>query len=140
MQNPTTFLPNNQPRIVGELTPEIQDALRLARAVEYDLAAEYFTTDWGLRDRLARDLHDVAKALPESFASVALSVARDLNDEDADFEEWGSRLDASRRIHRLTLAVERTHILPEPEEDDDEALEALHAALEDDDRREAAHA
>jgi hypothetical protein len=134
MQNLTTNTDSRQP-----LSPEIYEALKVARVVEYRLASECFDADEELRDELARDLHRVAASIPDDLAGIALDVARDLNDETADFHDWGSRLDASRRINLVTRALEGEPAHPEPEEADDDDLADFFRAINRDDRREVAN-
>src|SRR5688500_1621565 len=73
------------------ITPEIYEALRTTRAVEFRLASENLATDEELRAELAAELLAASEALPAGLASVTVSVASDLAAEGADFDDWAAR-------------------------------------------------
>lgn len=103
MQANLTHVPaTRQPQI----TPEIHDALKTARHIEFRLEAEYFNLDWSSRLELAEELRRLSDDLADSLADVALRVASDLDDEAEDFSEWETRADASRRMRQIIRTLE----------------------------------
>jgi hypothetical protein len=106
MQNPSTITTNNQSRVVGEVSPEVYEALRTARAFEFRLEAEFYHLDWESRLELADELRDLCDILDDEQADVIARVASDLEDESEDFSTWETRSDAASRIRRVVRSLE----------------------------------
>jgi DNA-binding transcriptional regulator GbsR (MarR family) len=106
MQNLTHTPTNNQAKVSGAVTPEIAEALRMLRASEFRLEAEYFHLDIESRFELAADLRATLDDLDDRQADEIARVAADLEDESEDFSEWETRADASARIRRVVRSIE----------------------------------
>ena len=108
MQNLTPNRTDNQPRVSGQVTPEIAEALRRST---FQLEAEYFPMDWESREELAEELRATLDDLDDAEADVIARVAEDLSDETEDFSSWDTRSDAARRVRLVIRSLE-----PEPKE------------------------
>jgi hypothetical protein len=105
MQNPSTIHTDNQPRIFGPVSPEIDDALRTAHAAEFRLENEYHIFDWEARLELAEDLRGLAEELPDELAAVASGVAEALESDAADFSDWETRCYAAGRCRVIVRGL-----------------------------------
>lgn len=107
MQNPSTIRTDNQPRIVGAVTPEIADALRTLKASEFRLEAEFYALDIESRFELAEELRAMLDDLDDAQVDEVARVISDLEDIDGeDFSTWDTRTDASARIRRVVRSLE----------------------------------
>ena len=100
--NLTLVTPQNQ----SQFTPEIAEALKTSRHIEFRLEAEYFSLDLESREELAAELYALTNELPDHLADVAARVAQDLQDETEDFSAWDTRSDASRRVRQIVRGLE----------------------------------
>jgi hypothetical protein len=106
MQNPSTIHTDNQPRIVGPVSPEIAEALRTLKASEFMLEAEYYALDLESRLEFADELRATLDDLSDAEADEIARVASGLEDESEDFSRWETRCDASARIRRVVRSIE----------------------------------
>ena len=105
MQNLTPNRTDNQPRVSGQVTPEIAEALRRST---FQLEAEYFPMDWESREELAEELRATLDELGDAEADVIARVAEDLSDESEDFSTWETRTDAARRVRLVIRSLTST--------------------------------
>lgn len=103
MQNLSHVSTDNQPRVIGPMSPEIAEALRRS---EFTLEAEYFPMDWESREELADDLRSMLDELDDPQADVIARGVEDLGDEGEDFSEWETRTDAARRVRCVIRSIE----------------------------------
>ncbi|MFL6283549.1 MAG: hypothetical protein ACJ74Q_10460 [Pyrinomonadaceae bacterium] len=108
MLNLTPNRTDNQPRIVGSVTPEIADALRTLKASEFRMEAEFYSLDIESRFEFAEELRTTLDDLADSHVDELARVIDDLEDiGGADFSSWDERTDAAARIRRVIRSVEK---------------------------------
>lgn len=100
--NLTLVTPQNQ----SQITPEIHEALKTARHIDFRLEAEYFALDWESRLELADELRQLTDDLTDELTDVAVRVAEDLESEAEDFSAWETRSDAARRVRQIVRVLE----------------------------------
>jgi hypothetical protein len=107
MQNLSYVPTDNQPRIVGAVSPEIREAIHTLRAADFQLESEFHPFDWESRLELADELRETLDELSDAQADEVARVAADLEDESEDFSTWDARTDASARIRRVVRSIEQ---------------------------------
>jgi hypothetical protein len=83
------------------ITPEIREAIRTARAVEWQLEDEFHPFDWEERLALAQEMREVAAESDGHTRQLAEVVELQLESEAFDFSTWEQRLETAN----LTRAV-----------------------------------
>ena len=87
------------------LTPEINEAARLARRVESQISDEYHPFDWEARLELASMLREIARdeEVSPATARAARAVQSRLESEASDFTDWQERIE-SANLARIVVA------------------------------------
>lgn len=128
----TNFTPNASAS-QSQITPEIAEAIKTARAASFRFEAEYFAFDWESRFEMAEELRGLLDELPDDLADATARVAEDLESDHEDFSDWGTRSAASRRMLSVAKALEAAATQPDGEPEEDEDAEPVMLAYPDDD-------
>src|SRR2546423_11445177 len=89
------------------ISPEIRDALRTARHVEFRLEAEYYALDWESRLELAAEVREIAAASEGRTRQLAEAVEFVLESELYDLSDWDERTDAAALTRVLVADLNR---------------------------------
>lgn len=108
MQNLSYVSTDNQPRVFGQMSPEIAEAVRTFRASAFQLESEYHPFgDWESRLELAEELRATLDDLTDEQVDEVARVIGTLEDETEEVYSWDERIELSNRIRRVARSIEK---------------------------------